>query len=212
MARESAPSRRTLTVLALLLGSMTFASALLLALEPGPRASLAGVSLSATEPRVDPVAILFETADQVAPAAWSAIAIQFSGSSYGSAVSVHEDHKQLGLDSLAYHFVIGNGRGSDDGQIEISHRWRLQQAGAQVGSLRGPTFQRGVIQVCLIGDFNRNTPTEAQMRELVWLVRQLQGKHNIPAESVYLSQDMTGAASRLFPDAWFRQQLLSFEH
>ena len=36
-------------------------------------------------------------------------------------------HRDRGFDELGYHFVIGNGTNSGDGQIEVGPRWTKQK-------------------------------------------------------------------------------------
>ena len=68
---------------------------------------------------------------------------------------------------LAYHFVIGNGTGSDDGLIEIGNRWMQQLHGGHVKSQR---YNEIGIGICLVGNFESNNPTDAQMRSLTELL------------------------------------------
>ena len=44
------------------------------------------------------------------------------------------------------------------------------------------------------------------MRELLWLVRHLQAKFNIPQDRIYI-QTGSGQTTSFFPAATFRQQL-----
>ena len=50
-----------------------------------------------------------------------------------------------GILQVFYHFVIGNGTDSQDGEIEVGWRWRRQIE----------VERSGDIQICLVGDFNR---------------------------------------------------------
>ena len=54
---------------------------------------------------------------------------------------------------LAYHFVIGNGDGMPDGEIEPTFRWREQIQGAHAGA--GEYNEQGIgiaLDVTLTGD------------------------------------------------------------
>jgi hypothetical protein len=199
------PSRRTLIVLTTLIAAMTLAASLLLIFEPGS-ASLMGLSLSAVHP-VDDHEELFDIA---APPAggWQTLAIHFSGAANGSAQTLAEEHRRLGLGSMGFHLVVGNGQGTDDGTVEFGPRWPGQQPGlsAQFPACRG---HGNTIDICLIGDGNRTPPTESQMLTLVHITQQLQARFHIGPERVLIYSDPATGRGQRFPLAWFRQQLLS---
>lgn len=77
---------------------------------------------------------------------------------------------------LAYHFVIGNGNASGNGEIEIGSRWTKQINGGHVAS---DYLNNIAIGICLVGDFDRDQPTQAQMdatKELTDYLRNRFGK------------------------------------
>src|SRR4051812_33229723 len=108
------PDRRTVIVLATLIGAMTLASGVLLVLEPkpggatGPRSPIV---LSSLNSMTEPEKALFETVAAPDRNAWLTIVIQQSGASEGSTDALGKLHERLGLGGLGYHFVIGNGKG-----------------------------------------------------------------------------------------------------
>ena len=61
---------------------------------------------------------------------WTWIIVHHSDSDYGSAAIIDKWHRERGFDELGYHFVIGNGTNSGDGQIEVGPRWTKQKWGA----------------------------------------------------------------------------------
>jgi N-acetyl-anhydromuramyl-L-alanine amidase AmpD len=74
---------------------------------------------------------------------------------------------------LAYHFVIGNGASSGNGQIEIGSRWTRQINGGHVAS----NYLNDIsIGICLVGDLNRDLPTKAQLEALDELCSYLRGR------------------------------------
>jgi hypothetical protein len=199
------PDRRTLIVLASLVFGMTSVSALLLALEPGPMAPLSGVSLRSIDDGGSAAADqLFETPESLA---WRAIVVHDSGSAIGSSQSINRVHDGLGRGGLGYHFVINNGSDEVDGLIEVGFRWQKQMIGAYLDGPGADWYHRHAIGVCLIGDADRTGPTEAQKRELVWLVRQLQRRYHVPADRVLIQVGQDGS-SALFPETWLRTQLI----
>ena len=71
---------------------------------------------------------------------------------------------------LAYHFVIGNGTSSGDGEIEIGGRWKRQIHGGHVHS---DYLNNISIGICLVGQFHRDLPTARQLGALEELIRYL---------------------------------------
>ena len=77
---------------------------------------------------------------------------------------------------LAYHFVIGNGTSTGDGQIEIGSRWTRQINGGHVHS---DYLNNIALGICLVGDYNRDIPTRAQyaaLDELITYLRKRVGR------------------------------------
>jgi hypothetical protein len=202
------PDRRSMVVLGSLVAAMTVASGVLLMLEPGPVAPPSPVSLQSIERDADPVDLLFSTTPAPEPGRWRGIVIHDSGATFGSLKTINRDHEAMGLGGVGYHFVIDNGLGERDGLIEASFRWSKQLIGAYSTN---SDVNRMAIGVCLIGDADRADFTQAQMRELIWLVTKLQRHFNIPADNVVVNigTDGTANAGRHFPLASFRQQLLT---
>lgn len=185
---------------------MTAASSVLLVIEPGPSAPFAGVTLQSINrgPAASATDRLFDTAAPAQP--WKSIVIHDSGSLTGDARQLDRLHEQVGRGGLGYHFVINNARG--EGDIEAGFRWQHQFAGAYVEGENAAWFNRNAVGICLIGDAEQQRFTRTQLRELVWLVQELQREHQIPREAVFVdvgSFDNPGSAH--FPEAWFRQQL-----
>lgn len=114
---------------------------------------------------------------------WEWIIIHHSDSSYGSAAIMDKWHRQRGFDELGYHFVIGNGTNSGDGQIEVGPRWPKQKWGAHDNALDNRYNLNG-IGICLIGNFNDTRPTAKQMHSLVKLVVYLMRTYHIPPDRV----------------------------
>ena len=67
---------------------------------------------------------------------WKYIVIHHSATDSGSAASFDRSHRKRGWDGLGYHFVIGNGRGTGDGVVEVGYRWTRQVTGAHAGRPR----------------------------------------------------------------------------
>lgn len=117
------------------------------------------------------------------PARWRYIVIHHSATRWGNAARFHKVHlrDRKWVNGLGYHFVIGNGVDSGDGQIEVGPRWRRQIAGAHCGNRFYNTFGIGI---CLVGNFERGLPTRAQMISLRRLVGYLQARFSIDRRGV----------------------------
>lgn len=103
---------------------------------------------------------------------WRYIVIHNSGTRQGNAKAFDYYHLHVRKmpNGLAYHFVIGNGTSTGDGQIEIGNRWRRQINGGHVHS---DYLNNIALGICLVGDFNRDVPTARQLEATEELVRYL---------------------------------------
>jgi hypothetical protein len=109
---------------------------------------------------------------------WKYIVVHNSGTRQGNAriFDYYHRHTRHMPNGLAYHFVIGNGTSTGDGQIEIGDRWRLQLNGGHVHS---DYLNNIALGICLVGDFNRDLPTRAQyaaLDELITYLRKRVGR------------------------------------
>jgi hypothetical protein len=194
--------RRTAVFFASLLGLLTTTSGLLLLLAPGPLPADAARSLFAAEPPRT-LDVIFDTQVPVHPERWTYIYIRHSRTSSGNAWTLAQ-----ASNGLADHFVIGNGDGCVDGEVQVGHRWNGQlPPGRPPGT---GNIDPACISICLIGDFDRTLPTPTQMRRLVQLVGALQQRLGIPAQNVYLIQQpgIEAGVGQHFPIEELRRQLL----
>jgi len=116
---------------------------------------------------------------------WQYIVIHHSATPSGSASEFNRMHIAKGWDELGYHFVIGNGTGSRDGEVEIGSRWEKQKHGAHCKVLGHPEYNDVGIGICLVGNFDVTHPSQAQMSSLARLVRFLANRYGIPRTSIY---------------------------
>lgn len=115
---------------------------------------------------------------------WTTIVIHHSATVSGSARSFDKYHRETKhWDALGYHFVIGNGTESPDGQVEVGVRWDQQKHGAHC---KTPSnyFNNHGIGICLVGDFTKSRPTPKQLRALNDLVTFLSQACSIPPSRV----------------------------
>ncbi|MBU0679130.1 MAG: LysM peptidoglycan-binding domain-containing protein [Verrucomicrobia bacterium] len=114
---------------------------------------------------------------------WKYIVVHHSATESGTVKGMDSYHrnKRHMEHGLAYHFVIGNGKGIRDGEIAIGDRWRKQLHG---GHLRSDSLNEVSIGICLVGNFDRNKPTENQLRSLRLLTGYLLEKADLQPDRV----------------------------
>ena len=141
-------------------------------------------------------------AQKVVSGKWRYIVIHHSATSVGSARSMDLYHRNTRHmeNGLAYHFVIGNGRGEGDGTITVGSRWRRQIRGGHLASER---LNEKSIGICLVGNFEANRPTKKQLASLYALVNYLEDRCRTPSDAVKTHRQIntkpTSCPGRLFP-------------
>ena len=136
---------------------------------------------------------------------WRYIIVHHSATDVGAAQSFDTGHKRRGFrGGLGYHFVIDNGsQGTRNGDVEIGRRWFYQMDGAhcQAGGMN-----KWAIGICLVGNFNTETPSEKQISSLIALIDNLRQQYRIPLSNIKGHGDVSGARTecpgRNFP--WYR--------
>ena len=141
---------------------------------------------------------------------WEYIVVHHSGTSGGNAKIFDYYHaEERGMENgMAYHFVIGNGTDSGDGQIEVGNRWRRQIQG---GHLASETLNEIAIGICLVGDFSRSRLGPRQAASLIELVQYL--RKMMPEQRLKfrthreINTRPTECPGRLFPTQSLREIL-----
>ena len=131
---------------------------------------------------------------------WKYVVIHHSASDSGDAASIgkyHKDEKGW-VNGLGYHFLIGNGTDSEDGQIEAGNRWDDQIDGAHAGNDK---YNKHGVGICLVGNFENEEPSSSQLSSLTYLINYLQERCNIPRNQVIMHKDFrkTACPGRHFP-------------
>jgi hypothetical protein len=148
---------------------------------------------------------------RVARNRWKYIVVHNSGTRQGNAriFDYYHRHVRRMPNGLAYHFVIGNGTSSGDGQIEIGNRWVVQLAGGHVHS---DYLNYISIGICLVGDFNRDLPTGAQYEALDEIIRYLRqrvgkidGRYSIVLGHKEINPRPTDCPGNRFPLSWLHR-------
>ncbi len=133
---------------------------------------------------------------------WRYIVLHHTATEIGKARVINKCHIDRGfIFGLGYHFLIDNGTlGKGDGQIEVSPRWIKQLDGAHC---KASGMNHRAIGIALVGNFNEEKPTEAQIRSLIALLKILTDYYDIPPDHVVGHRDVRGAKTdcpgRFFP-------------
>ncbi|MAI67530.1 MAG: hypothetical protein CMJ26_06610 [Phycisphaerae bacterium] len=200
------PSKRTQLVWGAFFFAIPCALVLLQAGSNDLQGSILLTTIASAEdrPTTDPIFTTIES-----PKTWSAIVINHLGQPAGTVDSVGRDHQNAGLDGFGYHFLIGNGNGLGDGDVEMGYRWINQTPSAKPTAIDAANWNNGVISICLIGNGNRRPFTEEQMLRLSHLVQRLQKELAIPESQVMLAGTLGDVDSpgQYFAEAQFRSQL-----
>lgn len=135
---------------------------------------------------------------------WKFIVIHHSAHAEGGYAEIDREHrKALGIDGCGYHFVIGNGTDSGDGQIEVGRRWSNQKTGIHCRDAKNPDANEYGIGICLVGDLNSTAPTAKQIEATRALVAYLEDRYRIAADHVdthdHLASSPTTCPGELFP-------------
>ncbi len=143
---------------------------------------------------------------------WKYIIIHNSGTRQGNARIFDVYHRRVRKmqNGLAYHFVIGNGNSSGNGEIEIGSRWTRQINGGHVAS---DYLNNIALGICLVGDLNRDKPTKEQLAaldELITYLRsrvgKIKGKSAIVKGHKEINPKPTDCPGDRFDLGWLRQR------
>lgn len=130
---------------------------------------------------------------------WKYIAIHHSATHNGNAEAFRNFHRSKNWWDIGYNFVICNGDGGADGELQRGRS--LGISGAHVKSYRGINYNNIALGICLVGWFDNivwehsnpsvkfenpynKIPTEKQMNTLIDLVKDLMNEYDIPAQNV----------------------------
>ncbi len=114
------------------------------------------------------------------------IVIHHSATASGNAKCFRALHRGVfKWDDIGYHFVIGNGTYSGDGEIEKGRP--ITAIGAHS---RGNN--RDSIGICLVGDFEETRPTEKQLASLGSLLLELLNHFSLTADCIKFHREMKG--------------------
>ncbi len=113
---------------------------------------------------------------------WRYIVIHHTASEWSSLKRIDRYHRKKfnDPDGIEYHFLIGNGKKSGRGEIEIA-RWKLQKGAIH---LFKPEGAPNAIAISLIGNLHKRNIYKGQYEALLNLVETLMRREKIPIEKV----------------------------
>ena len=202
---------RTQVVWGTLAVSMSFVAGALAVIEDRPLPSPAALTEVDAKAPASLRAVFDRTS--IDDSRWEGIVIHHSGSTTGSPDSISALHRDRGFRGLGYHFVIGNGLGAADGEVHVGYRWQEQLAGAHTAGVNGDYYNRRTLGICIIGDGEKRSFSDAQLMSLTRLVAELQRRIGIPDDQVMLHRDVAprSGPGRLFPEVAFRARLAEID-
>jgi hypothetical protein len=135
---------------------------------------------------------------------WKYIVLHHSASTNGNYDQIDGEHRKiLGYDGCGYHFVIGNGTGSADGQIEVAQRWNNQKQGVHCRNARSHEVDEYGIGICLVGDLDQQPPTPRQVAAAQALILYLSQRYRVEPGHVsthaHLAATPTVCPGKFFP-------------
>jgi hypothetical protein len=176
--------QRVAKVLAALLISMTMGAIILMALSNEPPS--AGPFCLSSYYRLDPVEEAISSRVPQSPSRWNCIEIYYSATKAGNIEQLASLSGLANPQDINCHFVICNGLGGPDGQIQTTEKWQRQWS-----IIPGRTWYGSsqTIRICIIGDGKTALPTDCQRKRTEALVEGLCRKFDIRPESVYYPRD-----------------------
>jgi len=171
---------RVTRVLMMLLVSMTTGAVVLMALGNHPPS--AGPFCLSTYYRLDPIQQAIDSRVTQAPGRWESVEIYFSGTKAGNEAQLASLSGLTNSDDINCHFVICNGLGGSDGQIQTTEKWQKQWSVIPDHTWYGSSR---TIRVCLVADGRSVRPTNAQIKRTEALIESLAMKFNVPATKIF---------------------------
>jgi len=143
---------------------------------------------------------------------WSRIVVHHTATKRDCCAHIDLAHRRRGWDQgCGYHFVIGNGTMSGNGETEVGRRWVHQIHGAhtRITGDRTNFWNENGIGVVVVGNFEQQRVSDEQLGALVDLVRKLQARFGISSDHVvrHGEVDATMCPGAYFPWAEFKRRL-----
>jgi hypothetical protein len=171
---------RSVKVLAALLVSMTVGAIVLMALGNNPPS--AGPFCLSSYYRLDRIEKAVLSRDPQRPGRWNCIEIYYSATKAGNIEQLASLSGLVRPDDLNCHFVVCNGLGGGDGQIQPTERWQKQWSIIPGRTWHGSSL---TIRICVVADGETAHLTDFQVKRTEALVETLCRKFEITPDSIY---------------------------
>jgi hypothetical protein len=171
---------RVARVLVVLLVSMTMGAVVLMALGNHPPS--AGPFCLSTYYRLDPVLQATNSRVAQAPGRWECVEVYYSGTKAGNIDQLASLSGMASSDDINCHFVIGNGLGASDGQIQTTEKWQKQWSVIPDHTWYGSSR---TVRVCIVADGKSVRPTNSQIQRAEALVDGLAKKNSIAPSKIF---------------------------
>lgn len=175
---------RVVKVLVALLVSMTVGAVVLMTLGNHPPS--AGPFCLSRYYRLDPVEKAMSSRACQSRDRWRSVEIYFSGTKAGNIEQLAALSGSTGSENLNCHFIICNGRGGGDGQIQPTEKWQQQWSITPGRDWHG---SGQTVRICIVADGQAVYPTDSQMKRLEALIESLYRRFSIQPENIYYPRD-----------------------
>jgi hypothetical protein len=171
---------RDVKVFVALLVSMMAGTTVLMALSNNP--PLAGAFCLSSYYNLEPVEKSIISRASSLSNRWNSIKIYYSDTKGGNIEQLSSISGLIAPEDIGCHFVVCNGLGATDGEIQPTEKWQRQWSAmlARGGDDGGQT-----IRICVISDGATTLPTDFQIKRVDALVEELCRKFNIQREYIY---------------------------
>lgn len=175
---------RSLKVLVALVASMTVGAIVLLTFTERPLP--AGAFSLASYTSLNSIEQVVASRTWPSPGRWNRVEIFYSKTMAGNIKQIASLRGLASTDDVNFHFLVCNGRGGGDGQIQASEKWRRQWSCVPGGMWYG---SGETIRICVTAAERRSPPTGCQMKRTAELVEVLSRKFGIRPESIFYPED-----------------------
>jgi hypothetical protein len=178
--RQAQGRPRVARVLVVLLVSMTTGAVVLMALGNHPPS--AGAFCLSTYYRLDPVGQAIYSRATQAPGRWECVEVYYSGTKAGNVEQIASLSGLPSSDDINCHFVICNGLGGSDGEIQTTEKWQNQWSVIPDHTWYGSSR---TIRVCLVADGKSVRPSDFQIKRTESIVEALSAKFSVPPTKIF---------------------------
>ena len=166
---------RTSRVLIALIVSMTIGAVILMALDNGAlKGGAFSLSVFNNLPAIENVVL--DSINDKPRTQWNGVEVFYSNTASGNIKELTLLKSISRENNLDAHFVICNGKGGEQGEVQPTNQWKMQY----------PALKGDVIRICVIfkaEDYN-SMPNECQITRIDDLISFFQNKFNIADQNI----------------------------